>query len=224
MSRLCLFDLDGTLTDPKIGITKSVAYALNSFDIPITNLDQLVKFIGPPLKDSFCKYYNFSEEKAKEAVSKYREYFSEFGIFENHLYDGIVNLLTKLKDTDMMMVIATSKPTVYAEKIAAHFDFKKYFDLIVGSEFDGRRSRKNEIINYALNKFGYDKKNSVIMIGDRKHDIIGGRETGIRTIGVTWGYGSPLELEAAEATWIVDSPDELLYTILKELPRGLNEK
>lgn len=211
MKILCLFDLDGTLTDPKIGITKSVAYALNSFGIQVSDLDELTKFIGPPLRDSFRKYYDFSDIEAEEAVAKYREYFSDKGIFENSLYDGIIEMLARLKVEGITMAIATSKPTVYAEKIAEHFGFREYFEAVIGSELDGTRSRKSEVISYALDAVDPDRKMSAVMIGDREHDIIGGRETGIDTIGVTWGYGSHIELEQAGATRIVDSPDGLLH-------------
>jgi phosphoglycolate phosphatase len=213
---LCLFDLDGTLTDPKVGITKSISYALDSFGIHVENLDDLKKFIGPPLRDSFREYYNFSVQESEKAVSKFREYFSDTGIFENTLYDGIIEMLARLKDKKIMLVIATSKPTVYAEKIAEHFKFKKYFEFIVGSELDGTRSRKSEVINYIINEVDPERKKSAVMIGDREHDIIGGRETGMDSIGITWGYGSNSELEKAKATWIVNSPDELFNCIMGE--------
>ena len=214
MIDLCLFDLDGTLTDPKVGITKSVAYALNSFGIHIADLDDLTRFIGPPLRDSFQDFYNFTEAQAEEAVSKYREYFSVTGIFENTLYNGILEMLAYLKDENVTMVIATSKPTVYAERIAEHFGFMKYFSLVSGCEFDGTRSRKSEVICYALDIVDPGRNMTAAIIGDREHDIIGGRETSINSIGVTWGYGSRFELEEANATWIVDTTDELCRLIL----------
>ena len=213
---LCLFDLDGTLTDPKEGITKSVRYALKSFGIDIADLNELTKFIGPPLRASFREFYDFSEEEAEEAVSKYREYFSETGIFENNLYAGIIELLTHLKDNGITLAIATSKPTVFAEQIAVHFRINQYFDLIAGSELDGARSRKSEVIDYALNIIDPERRISPVMIGDREHDIIGANETGIDSIGVTLGYGTRLELERVNATMIAYSPDELLRMILNE--------
>ena len=214
MKNLCLFDLDGTLTDPKEGITKSVKYALNSFGIQVENLDDLNKFIGPPLRDSFRKYYNFTETETDEVVSKYREYFSKTGIFENTIYDGIIEILNRLKNEKITMAIATSKPTVFADKIAQHFKIKEYFDLIAGSELDGARSRKSEVIEYALNILDPKRKKATVMIGDRSHDIIGGQETKMDTIGVTWGYGSRLELEEVKAIWIVNSPEELYHCIV----------
>jgi len=211
---LCLFDLDGTLTDPKEGITKSVSYALNSFGIQVASLDDLVPFIGPPLRDSFRKYFRFTEEETEIAVGKYREYFSETGIFENFLYQGVSEVLEQLKAHGITMVIATSKPTVFAKKIAEHFGIRKYFDLIAGSELDGTRSRKSEVIDHALNAVDPLRKKVPVMIGDREHDIIGARETGIDSIGVTWGYGSRMELETAKATRIVDNPNEMCRVIL----------
>ena len=214
MKDLCLFDLDGTLTDPKEGITKSVSYALNSFGIQVASLDDLVTFIGPPLRDSFRKYFHFTEKETEIAVGKYREYFSETGIFENFLYQGVSEVLEQLKAHGITMVIATSKPTVFAKKITEHFGIRKYFDLIAGSELDGTRSRKSEVIDCALNLVDPLRKKLPVMIGDREHDIIGARETGIDSIGVTWGYGSRMELEAAKATRIVDNPNEMCRVIL----------
>jgi len=216
MKNLCLFDLDGTLTDPKVGITKSVGYALNSFGIRVADIDDLKKFIGPPLRDSFREHYNFSAEETEKAIDKYREYFSETGIFENTLYGGIIDMLDRLKDKKITLAIATSKPTVFAARIAEHLGFRKYFEIIAGSELDGARSRKGEIINYILDAIDPERKKSAVIIGDRKHDIIGGRETGIDSIGVTWGYGSRSELEEAKATWIVHSTDELYRCIMSE--------
>ena len=213
MKTLCLFDLDGTIINPKEGITKSVQYALKFFSIEITNLDELQKFIGPPLRDSFREFYNFSEKETEKAVEKYREYFSEKGMYENTLYPGIIDLLKQLKTDGIVLAIATSKPTFFADKIAEHFNFKRYFDFIAGSELDGARSRKSEVIEYALDIIDPKRKKSPIMIGDRKHDIIGAKETGIESIGVTWGYGSHIELEESNATWIISSPKEL-YSIV----------
>ena len=209
MYNLCLFDLDGTLTDSQIGITKSVNYALSFFGKQVENTGELRKFIGPPLRDSFHTYCGFTESEVEEAINKFREYFSETGIYENRLYDGAIEMLSRLKTEGIQMVIATAKQTVYAERIAEYFKIGQYFDIIVGSEQDGSRSRKGEVINYALNMIDPDRRKSVVMIGDSKHDMLGGRETEIDTIGVTWGYGSRSELEEAKAMRIVDSFSEL---------------
>jgi len=209
----CLFDLDGTLTDPKIGITNSVAYALNHFGIK-SDPDELIKFIGPPIRDSFRIFYGMNETDIETAVEKYREYFPEKGIYENTLYPGTNNMLEKLsKQSDL--VIATSKPTVYAKIVADHFGFTKYFKDIAGSELDGRRSKKSEIITYIKEEIIQNSSKSIIMIGDRQHDIIGAKETGIKSIGVTWGYGSREELTNNGADYIVDNLEELLSLLEK---------
>jgi phosphoglycolate phosphatase len=153
-----LFDLDGTLTNPKEGITKSFAYALNSFEIAVADLDELTKVIGPPIRDSFRDFYGFTDEEAEEATAKYREYFEEKGIFENSLYPGTIEMLRRLKSDGAALAIATSKPTVYAEKIADKFGFSEYFDIISGSELNGERSRKSEIIKYALDIIDLKRK------------------------------------------------------------------
>ena len=213
MYNLCLFDLDGTLTDSQVGITKSVDHALRFFGIQVVDLDELKKFIGPPLRDSFRQYCNFTEAEVEKAIHLYREYFSETGIYENRLHDGVIEILSRLKAEGVQMVIATAKLTAYAERIAEYFHMSQYFDLVAGSELDGVRSRKGEVINYILNMIDPDRKKSAVMIGDSKHDMVGGREADIDTIGVTWGYGSRSELEEAKAMRIVDSFSELCDVI-----------
>ncbi|MCL2373529.1 MAG: HAD family hydrolase [Defluviitaleaceae bacterium] len=216
MYNLCLFDLDGTLTDPKVGITKSVKHALAHFGIEVPSLDALEKFIGPPLRDSFREFYGFTPEEAELAVAKYREYFPTKGIFENELYPGIMETLAKLQAHNITMAMATSKPTIYAEIIAEHFGFKRYFTAIIGSELDGRRGKKSEVIEYVLETLDPKRQMKPIMIGDRNYDIIGANETAISSIGVTWGYGSQAELAAAGATFIAGSPGELSEIILRQ--------
>jgi len=209
MYHLCLFDLDGTLTDSHVGITKSLDYALRFFGKQTANLDELKKFIGPPLSDSFRQHANFTEAEIEKAVNLFREHYSETGIYENRLYDGVLEILSRLKTEGVQLVIATAKLTDYAERIAEYFRMNQYFDLIVGSQQDGTRSRKSEVISYVLNTIDPDRKKSTVMIGDSKHDMIGGREMKIDTIGVTWGYGSRTELEESQAMKIVDSFGEL---------------
>ncbi len=203
------FDLDGTLTDPKEGITKSVAYALKSFGIEVENLDDLIKFIGPPLIDSFIEYYGFSEKEAKSAVLKYREYFSKIGLYENAIFDGIKELLEALKSEGKNLIVATSKPAVFAIEILKHFEILEYFTFVSGSELDGSRTDKAEVISYALSKNNIADVTDVIMIGDRKHDIIGARKLGIKAIGVLYGYGDLEELKEASADYIVQTVEEL---------------
>ncbi len=193
-----LFDLDGTLTDPQQGITNAVAYALRHFGIETEDNSTLNKFIGPPLIYSFVEYSGLTEEQAKEAIKKYREYFGPKGIFENRVYDGIPEMLQKLKDRGDKVILATSKPWIYAEQILEHFDLKKYFDFVSGSEMNGDRGSKSRVIAYAIEKYGILKDNAV-MIGDRKHDIIGAKENGIRSVGVLYGYGTREEFNGASA-------------------------
>lgn len=203
------FDLDGTLTNPKVGITKSVAYALRSFGIEVNDLDCLCKFIGPPLKESFMKYYGLTSEEGDKAVDTYREYFRPHGVYENEVYQGIPELLAQLCNEGKHLILASSKPTVFVEIILNHFDMRKYFDVVVGSELDGTRVIKGDVIAYALEKAGITDKSQVVMIGDREHDVIGAKENEIASIGVTYGYGSREEHEACEADVIVDSVEDL---------------
>ena len=205
-----LFDLDGTLTDPKLGITKSVAYALKSYGIEVEDLDSLLKFIGPPLKDSFVKYYGFSEEQGVEAVERYREYFKPYGIYENKVYDGVENMLAKLVKCGMKVILASSKPTVFANVILEHFNLKQYFTCVVGSELDGSRVKKGDVVAEALRQAGVTDKSVAVMVGDREHDIIGAKENEIDSVGVLYGYGDRTELETAGAGHVVESVEELL--------------
>jgi phosphoglycolate phosphatase len=214
MEILCLFDLDGTLTDPKEGITNSFAYALKAFHLAVPDASDLLKYIGPPLRESFGDFVPAGQIEA--AVAKFREYYTVTGLLENRLYDGMIDLLRKLKADGAMLAIATSKVTEYAEKIASHFGFREYFDFISGCEMDGTRSAKDEVIEYALQKMNPENKITTVMIGDRKHDIIGAKKTGIDSIGITWGYGSRQELAEAGAGRIADTPEEL-YRMLGQM-------
>jgi phosphoglycolate phosphatase len=212
---LCLFDLDGTLTDPKIGITKSFQYALSAYGIH-EELDNLTKFIGPPLRESFRESYGFSDSDIELAVAKYREYFADTGIFENTIYPGIPETLRVLKDSGKTLAVATSKVISYTNRILMHFGLDGFFAFVSGDEMDGSLTKygKRDIVRIALDALDLDRKLSVVMIGDRKHDIIAANENGIDSIGNTWGYGSRHELESAGAIWIVDSIDELCHLII----------
>lgn len=189
------FDLDGTITDPKEGITKSVAYALAKYGIQIDDLDSLCPFIGPPLLVSFRDFYGFDSEKSVEAVEYYREYYRDRGIFECYLYDGIPELLKHLKENGDKVVLATSKPTGFAKQLLEHFDIIQYFDYVSGSTMDGSRVEKVDIIRHALKHFGDIPVEDIVMIGDRKFDYIGAAELGIKCILVEYGYGELSELE-----------------------------
>jgi len=207
-----LFDLDGTLTDPMMGITKSVQYALKKHGIIEKDLWNLTKFIGPPLMDSFQRYYGFSEEEARQAVVDYREYFAPTGKFENIVYDGIPEMLQALKEQGFVLAVATSKPEVFAKDILVHFDLEQYFDFVGGALLTGRTD-KAEVIAYVLKHLGVEKKD-VIMIGDREHDIIGAAKNQLDSVGVLYGYGDRAEHEACGAGWIVDTVDELKRYLL----------
>lgn len=222
MNDYLLFDLDGTLTDPGEGITKCVQYALAAYGINEPDLKSLEPFIGPPLKDSFMEFYDFDEEKASQAVEKYRERFRDTGIFENRIYDGIPDMIRKLKGNHKKLAVASSKPTVFVERILEHFGIRKYFDVVVGSELDGTRTEKSEVVAEALRRlYGEDardieeKKKNTVMIGDRKFDVAGAKAEGIASIAVTYGYGPMDELKIARPDYIVRSVEELEKLLLR---------
>lgn len=208
------FDLDGTLTDPGLGITNSVMYALEHMGITVTDRSALYPFIGPPLVDSFREFYGFSKEAAEQAVLYYREYFSEKGLFENELYNGIGDLLKDLKDAGKRVVLATSKPEPFAVQILKHFKIDGYFDYIAGSRLDGSRGTKDEVIQYALELCRAEDHSKVIMVGDRKFDILGAKKYGLDSMGVLFGYGSREELSAAGADYLVETIGEIAKILL----------
>jgi phosphoglycolate phosphatase len=207
--QVLLFDLDGTLTDPKSGITKSIQYALAQFDVDETDLATLTSFIGPPLTESFQKYYGFDAVQAEQALLFYREYFTNGGMYDNAVYPGIINLLTALTAQEKRLLVATSKPTVFAEQILAHFQLDTYFEQIIGSNLDGTRTTKTEIIAYTLATVPTIARSATIMIGDRKHDICGARDNGLPSIAVGYGYGTLDELVAATPTYLVPTVEQL---------------
>lgn len=214
-----LFDLDGTLTDPKLGITSCVQYALRKFGIEEPDLDKLEPFIGPPLSDSFREFYGFDEQKALEGVAAYRERFTDVGIFENEIYPGIKEMLSHLQKAGKRLAVASSKPTVYVKKILQHFAIEEYFAVIVGSELDNTRSRKEEVIEEALRQLYQGEKvdnDKTVMIGDRKFDILGAKLSGLVSVGVSFGYALPGELEEAGADYIVDTVSQLEELLLTE--------
>lgn len=200
-----LFDLDGTLTDPKEGITKSVRYALRAYGIEVKDLDDLCCFIGPPLKESFMNFYDFREEDAVNAISVFREYFSEKGLFENRAYEGIGTVLKALRDSGKKMYVASSKPEVFVRQILKHFHPDSYFLFMGGADLEEVRVKKADVIRYVLEENGIRDLENVVMIGDREHDILGARETGISSIGVLYGYGSRSELQKAGADALAET-------------------
>lgn len=204
-----LFDLDGTVTDPGIGITNSVMHALRKFGIIEEDRSRLYKFIGPPLADSFRQFYEFSEEETARGIEYYREYFTDKGIFENEVYEGMEELLAALNRQGRKLIIATSKPEVFAERILEHFHLDSYFSFVAGATMDEKRVKKAEVIAYALESCGISDLSGVLMIGDRKHDVIGAHEVGVDVMGVLHGYGSREELEKAGADYIAENVEEI---------------
>ena len=213
MYNTVLFDLDGTLTDPAVGITNSVAYALNKWGIEVPDRTELYKFIGPPLVDSFCKYYGFSKDDAELSVKYYREYFADKGLFENSVYDGVPEMLSELKSRGKRLIIATSKPEVFSKRIVEHFDLDKYFDFLAGATLDSSRVKKADVIAHALKSCDITDLSSVVMVGDREHDVIGAAHFSIDSIGVLYGYGDREELESAGVTYIAQTVSDILNII-----------
>ncbi len=197
---IILFDLDGTLTDPELGITTCVQYALADQGIQVEDRTSLRSFIGPPLMDSFQREFGMSYENAEKAVAKYRERFSTVGLFENEVYPNIDILLEKLKQQGKILALATSKPEKFALQILEHFGLNGYFDEICGAELEvGGRNSKEDVIKYVLKRLGVEDKSSVVMIGDTKYDILGASTCGIDSIGVLYGFGSRSEMTGAVA-------------------------
>lgn len=210
-----LFDLDGTISDPKIGITKSFQYALAFFGISVESLDELEPVIGPPLKQSFMEFYHLTEEDTLVAIEKYRERFGKKGLYENTLYPGMKELLEQLKDEGFELAIASSKPTLYVEQILEYFEIRSCFSHVVGAYMDGRRGEKEEVVEDAIVLLGGEKeKGRMIMVGDRKFDILGAHQNGLPAVGVTYGYGGKQELSEAGADILVDSVAQLREALL----------
>ena len=210
------FDLDGTLTDPGPGITNAVMYALERWGIHVADRSELYRFIGPPLTDSFARFYGFSPADARAAVDVYREYFADKGIFENEVYPGIPELLARLKGAGLKLVMATSKPELFALRIADHFNLTRYFDCIAGAAMDETRTQKWEVIEYALDRCGVTDRSAVLMVGDREHDVLGAKRCGIRCLGVLFGYGSREELERAGAVAVAETVEAVGDYILQQ--------
>ncbi len=209
MYKYILFDLDGTLTDSFEGIAKCVQYALNAYGIKDEPLENLRVFIGPPLIESFMKYYGFSEENAVAATAKYRERFADTGIYENKVYDGVPQMLKNLKEHGYVLAIASSKPTIYVERILEYFHIREYFSSVMGSLLQGLRGKKNEVIQAVFEDLAITDKSQVLMVGDRLHDVEGAKLMGVDCMGVSYGYGGRTELEETGATYVVDTVEEL---------------
>jgi phosphoglycolate phosphatase len=211
-TKTIFFDLDGTLTDPKPGITGSIQYALTRLGREMPSQDELAWCIGPPLRASFVTLLG-GEQHADRGVELYRERFGDVGLFENSVYPEIEAVLAKLSEASFRMFVATSKPHVFARRIVDHFGLNSHFEHVFGSELDGTRVHKADLIAYALEQTGADPSRS-LMIGDRSHDVLGAKANGIDAIGVTYGYGSREELIAAGARHLCVSPRAVLDVIL----------
>lgn len=210
MYQYILFDLDGTLTNSELGITKSVQHALKKFGIEVEDRTVLRPFIGPPLGESFQVYYGLSKEESEQAIKYYRERFSVKGLYENEVYEGVEKMLQDLKESGKELILATSKPEKFTMLILEHFDLLKYFDFVAGATMDGSRGEKADVIRYALELSGIEDKSEVIMIGDRKFDILGAKENGLASMGVLYGFGDREELTEAGADYIVETAEDIV--------------
>lgn len=213
-----LFDLDGTLTDSKEGILRAVRYALEKMAIPCDASKNLDCFIGPPLFDSLRTHFGLCDDHARQAVAAYREYFSEIGIYENAVYPGVPEMLAALQGAGKRLVLATAKPTPYAEIILNHFGLDRFFSLVVGANLDGTRIHKDEVIEETLRLLASADRSRIVMVGDREHDILGARQHGVDCIAVAYGYGTAEEFKAARPRWIVDSVNALQSLLLAPAP------
>ena len=206
-----LFDLDGTLVDSGIGVTNSVAYALNKFGITPPPREELFRFIGPPLTQSFSEFCGFDEEKTTQAIAYYREYYSKQGISECVMYDGILEMIKALKSRGYKIALATSKPEIYARVVVENKGILEYLDYISAASTDEKtRATKEAVVEYALSLCEEKDTSKIVMVGDRHFDINGAKKYGIDSIGVTFGYGSRAELISAGATYTVDASYEIL--------------
>ena len=207
-----LFDLDGTLTDSTEGILNCLIYAIErmGFEVPEdTNI-----FLGPPIRQSFAEFLGMNGEQVDEAVRIFRERYSDTGLFENRVYDGIPGMLERLKSGGKRLMVATSKPQVYAVRIFERFGLAQYFEIVGGAELDGSRDYKDEVIEYVLAKAGITDRSTVLMIGDRRQDVLGAHKTDIECMGILWGYGSGEELTQAGADYIARTPQEAADMLL----------
>ena len=208
-----LFDLDGTLTDSTEGIVRCLEYALErmGFDIP----EDTNKFLGPPLYRSFAEFCGMNEEQVNEAVRIFRERYSTVGLFENRVYEGVPEMLKRLRDGGKRIMVATSKPEVYAVRIFDRFGLSQFFEIVGGANINGTRNDKDEVIEYVLGKAGISDRSSVLMIGDRRQDVIGAHKTGLKCMGILWGFGSIEELTEAGADFIAETPEKAADMLLQ---------
>lgn len=214
MRQIAFFDLDGTLTDPKTGISTCIARALEKMGKEVPSQESLEDWIGPPLFDSFHRYLG-SKSLANEAVQLYRDRFSRVGMYENEIYAGVVDVLSDVAEYCSAMFVVTSKPQIFAEPIVEHFEISSFFDRTYGSDLDGTLADKGELIAHVLREESLAAAQAT-MIGDRRHDVAGARANAVRSIGVLWGYGSRRELEDAGADTICESIAELPALLMRK--------
>lgn len=216
-----LFDLDGTLSDTGEGIINSVVYALNKYNIKVEDKRELFGFVGPPLHKSFESFYGFSPKKAQQAVEYYREYYAVKGIYENTVYNGVYSLLERLKADGKALAVATSKPEKFAKIVIEGNNMSKYFSVVAGANLDGSRTKKADVIKYALNRL--NTPNAVpVIVGDRCYDVAGAKEAGIDSIGVLYGYGSIEEMRESQATYIAKTTEDIYRIIVGNSCCGIN--
>lgn len=213
MYDVVLFDLDGTLTKSEIGIVNAIIYALTKLEISFDDREVLKEFIGPPLTETFIKYFDFTEERAKEAVTYCQEYMRDKGVYEAPLYDGIEEVLEELSCNGKRIFIATSKPEVFVNQIIKYLHIERFFEGVVGANLDGTRTDKTEVITRLLENYAITDRSKVVMVGDRKYDILGAVNANIDSVGVLYGYGEKTELVSAGATYIINAPLELIDII-----------
>lgn len=220
MYRYVFFDLDGTITEPAEGIYGGILYALERFGITVTDRDSLAPYIGPPLRDSFQEFQGFSAEQAERAVRYYREYYSTKGILQNEVMPGMRTALIRLEQAGCKLYVATSKPQLFARQILEYLDLSSYFQVIAGSSMDGSRDNKVAVLQYLLEQIGVERDSDairdIVMVGDRKFDVLGAQEFGIDQIGVLFGYGSREEFEACNTRFVVETAEEMTDIILSE--------
>ena len=215
MKKYILFDLDGTLTDSAPGIMNSFRYALKHYNLPDQTDEELKRYVGPPLMESFSRYFGFDEKKSAEAVNVYREYFAEKGLLENEVYEGIPEALERLKSEGFILAVSTSKPEVYAKRIIEHFKLDMFFETVCGIPLGDEHMTKAAVIAQTLERLGIRDTDSVLMVGDRDYDVKGARRNGIECLGVLFGYGGRDELVSAGAVACAETPKEMSELICK---------
>ncbi len=219
MYKYVFFDLDGTITEPEEGIINGVLYALSKFGIMVEDRTTLYPYIGPPLRDSFREFHGLLEKDTEQAILYYREYYSTKGIYQNGIMPGMEAAFQTLQEHGCRLYVATSKPELYAKQILEHLQLDGYFDIIAGSTFDKSRDTKAAVIEYLLTSIAADQTktsvDNIIMVGDRKFDVLGAREFGIETIGVLFGYGNKEEFDACDCRYLAENAEEMVQIILR---------